>query len=128
MRRSTTSIRRLINECFNLGDILRSKQDGTDWRVILTPHCHLLKQTNHDKPRADHVLLVKAVKAEVVLGEKLDTTKNKADIKQAKETGQMGTVASTDRAIARRAALVCARFSRHPPFVLRFHASRKHPL
>ena len=72
---------------FNLGDVLRSKHDATDWRVILTPHCHLFKQDNQEKPRADHVLLVKAVKAEDVLGEKLVNAKTQAKPAQQKQLG-----------------------------------------
>jgi hypothetical protein len=63
------------NNHLNLGDILRGKQDQEDWRVILTPHCHLLMQSNQTKPRAEHVLLVKAIKTDLVLGEKLDNAK-----------------------------------------------------
>lgn len=61
---------------FNLGDVLRAKHDQADWRVILTPHCHLFTQSNQKEPRADHVLLVKAIKAETVLGDKLANAKS----------------------------------------------------
>jgi CheY-like chemotaxis protein len=85
--------------CFNLGDVLRSKQDSTDWRVILTPHCHLLKQSDQEKPRADHVLLVKAVKAEVVLGGKLDNARMLEDLtKKQKKLGRWAqSPAQTER-------------------------------
>jgi len=73
---------------FSLGDILRSKEDNTDWRVILTPHCHLHKQPDQEKPRADHVLLAKAVKAEVVLGDGLDSAKANEGPKQKKILGR----------------------------------------
>ena len=72
---------------FNLGDILRSELDATDWRVLLTPRCHLFKQENQERPRADHVLLVKAVKAEDVLGEKLNNAKNQPEAAQQKKLG-----------------------------------------
>jgi hypothetical protein len=75
-------------ENFNLGDVLRSKEDASDWRVILTPHCHLFTQQGQDKPRADHVLLVKAVRAEDVLGRKLDNAKAQTKPKQQKRLGE----------------------------------------
>jgi hypothetical protein len=71
--------------CFNLGDVLRAKGDASDWRVILTPHCHLATQSDQAKPRADHILLVRALKAEDVLGEKIANAKDKGKLEQAKK-------------------------------------------
>ena len=73
------------NAHFNLGDVLRSKKDQTDWRVILTPHCHLFKQPSQMKPRAEHVLLVKVINAETVLGEKLINAKTIDEERQKKK-------------------------------------------
>jgi len=64
---------------FNLGDVLRAKRDHADWRVILTPHCYLFKQSAQQEPRADYVLMVKAVEAKTVLGEQLENVKGKED-------------------------------------------------
>ena len=72
---------------FNLGDLLRSRQDVADWRVILTPHCHLFKQQGQDKPKADYALLVKLIRAEEVLGEKLGRAKVEAAPKRKKTLG-----------------------------------------
>jgi len=63
------------NPHFNLGDVLRGKENQAEWRVILTPHCHLFVQAGQEKPRAEHVLLVKVLRAETVLGDKLENTK-----------------------------------------------------
>jgi hypothetical protein len=71
--------------CFNLGDVLRAKEDAGDWRVILTPHCHLVIQSNQVTPRADHVLLVKAIRAEEVLGDKIEKAKGKGKSERAKK-------------------------------------------
>lgn len=60
---------------YNLGDILRAKQDQNDFRVILTPHCHLFTQPNHTCPRADYVLTVKTLPAGEILGEKIANAK-----------------------------------------------------
>jgi len=73
---------------FNLGDILRSLRDSNDWRVVMTPHCHLFKQQGQEKPRADHVLLVRAVKARDVLGEKLDKVKTQEKLQQRRKLSQ----------------------------------------
>ncbi len=72
---------------FNLGDVLRSKEDAEHWYVILTPHCHLFMQDNQTPPRADHVLLVKAIGAQEVLGEKLDKAQALEPEKQTKKLG-----------------------------------------
>lgn len=54
---------------YRLGQIVRSKQDEADLRVVLTPHCQLVKQPNQSVPRASHVLTVRTVPARDVLGD-----------------------------------------------------------
>lgn len=73
---------------YNLGNVLCSRNDNTDWRVILTPHCHLRQQSNQAEPRSDHVLLVKAIKAEIVLGNNFDNAKAKEGPKKQKILGR----------------------------------------
>ncbi|HZC23189.1 MAG TPA: hypothetical protein VE866_07605, partial [Candidatus Binatia bacterium] len=60
---------------FSLGDILRGKENREDFRVVLTPHCHLFPQPNQTCPRADYVLTVKTVSSVEVLGDKIANTK-----------------------------------------------------
>lgn len=72
---------------YNLGDVLRSKQDTGNWHVILTPHCHLFKQPSQKKPRAEHVLLVRAIEARQVLGKKLDNAQAQEPEKRTKKLG-----------------------------------------
>lgn len=51
-----------IRDSLKLGSILRLK--GTeDYRIVLTPHCHLVTQPGDDKPKADYVLTSKALPA-----------------------------------------------------------------
>ena len=40
----------LEHDYFSLGDILLRHESETDFRVILTPHCHLIPQGNQDTP------------------------------------------------------------------------------
>lgn len=49
-----------------LGEILKRK-DSDEIFVVLTPHCHLVVQEGDAQPRADFVLMVKAVPAAIVL-------------------------------------------------------------
>ena len=72
----------LDHNYYNLGDIIRHKENDTDIRVILTPHCYLFTQPGQQVPRADHVLTVKTIPAEDVLGEKI------ANAKGAEQDGQ----------------------------------------
>jgi len=65
----------LEHDYFNLGDIIRAKNNEDDIRVILTPHCYLFKQQGQQQPRADHVLTVKTVPAGEVLGQKIENTR-----------------------------------------------------
>jgi hypothetical protein len=65
----------LNDDSFNLGDVLRHKERSNDLRVIMTPHCHLVRQPGQMQPRADHVLTLKVEATASVLGEKLDKAK-----------------------------------------------------
>ncbi|MCD4727621.1 MAG: response regulator [Pirellulales bacterium] len=51
-----------VSDELRLGEIIRSKKDEAI-HVILTPHCYLKVQDGDMKPRADHVLTVKAFPA-----------------------------------------------------------------
>jgi len=64
----------------SLGDIIQNKENDDDFRVILTPHCHLYMHEGQSKPRADYVLSVKTIEAEKVLGKQIET----ADINKLK--------------------------------------------
>ena len=46
-----------------MGEILQSKQGDKEFRVVLTPHCHLVVQPNADAPRASFVLTIKTAVA-----------------------------------------------------------------
>ena len=83
---------------FNLGDVLRSKADENDWRVILTPHCHLFQQPNQDEPRAKHILVVRTVGPEEALGQKL------ANARQADQQTQTKKLESWSRSPAQTGA------------------------
>jgi len=54
---------------YRLGEIIHSKISG-EYRVILTPHCHLTVQLNEQKPRADFILTVKTVLANDIIQKK----------------------------------------------------------
>lgn len=61
---------------YNLGDIVRgNKKNSDDFRVILTPHCHLVVDEKRPVPKANFVLTVKTVSAQDALGEKLGNAK-----------------------------------------------------
>ncbi len=47
---------------YRLGEIVKSKR-GDEYRVILTPHCHLAVQEGQQVPRADFVLTLRTIKA-----------------------------------------------------------------
>lgn len=57
---------------FSLGDILRNKADENDFRVILTPHCHLVGP----KPKASHVLTVETVSKKEAIGKDFNKAMN----------------------------------------------------
>lgn len=61
---------------YSLGDVLRHKENKNDFRIVLTPHCHLFPQPNQACPRADYVLTVKTVSATDVLGDKIAKAKD----------------------------------------------------
>jgi hypothetical protein len=73
---------RLPRAYYSLGDVLRHKENKSDFRVVLTPHCHLFLHPGKQKPSADYVLTIKTVKATDVLGEKIANAR--ADQKEAK--------------------------------------------
>ena len=73
----------LDHDYYSLGDILRHNRTETDFRVILTPHCHLFLQPNQTTPKADHILTVRTVSASAVLGQK--TSNAKADTQEDKD-------------------------------------------
>jgi len=74
----------LAHDYYSLGDIIKKKDNG-DIRVILTPHCHLFKQSGVPKPRADYILTIKAFSASSVLGEKITNAKGISNEKQKKK-------------------------------------------
>ena len=62
------------NNEFRLGEVLRRKQPAEqelkqpeEFRVVLTPHCHLTVQPSDTAPRADYILTVKAFDARKLL-------------------------------------------------------------
>jgi hypothetical protein len=58
-----------------LGELLRAKTDG-QFRVVLTPHCHLAIQPKKDSPKADYVLTIKTLSAGETLKTNPCTSKN----------------------------------------------------
>jgi hypothetical protein len=73
---------------YSLGDVLRHKQDESDFRVVLTPHCHLFMHPGKQKPSADYVLTVKTVKVADVLVEKIANAKAAQQEAKYKKLGQ----------------------------------------
>jgi hypothetical protein len=63
-----------ISEKFVLGSLLKTKARDGEYRIVLTPHCHLEKQPNQDAPRAEMVLTVVGEKA-VTIAKDLKWTK-----------------------------------------------------
>ncbi|MCX6924744.1 MAG: hypothetical protein NT154_16250 [Verrucomicrobia bacterium] len=53
---------RISGDEYRLGEIVRSKETG-EFRVVLTPHCHLTIQASGAAPRADLVLTAKTIPA-----------------------------------------------------------------
>lgn len=66
---------KITRSYYSLGDILRGKENQNDFRVVLTPHCHLFPQLNQACPKADYVLTLKTVPAAEVLGDKIAKTR-----------------------------------------------------
>lgn len=58
-----------IGSNLRLGEILRSNDDGS-FRVVLTPHCHLIVQPNQEAPRADWLLTLRTIPAADLLADK----------------------------------------------------------
>lgn len=77
----------LDHDHFSLGDIVKSKTED-EYRLLLTPHCHLVIQQNAKQPKADFVLTIKAIPAAQVLGQKIENTKEKTEPQQLKKLGQ----------------------------------------
>ena len=75
----------LDNGHYSLGDILLDKESEEDFRVILTPHCHLFPQRGHKEPKAEHILTVKTVPITDVLGERIETAKQIGEQDQLKK-------------------------------------------
>lgn len=79
---------RLPRAYYSLGDVLRHKGNKSDFRVVLTPHCHLFMHPGKLKPSADYVLTVKTVKVADVLGEKIANAKVVEEAVRQKKLGQ----------------------------------------
>lgn len=56
-----------ISDELRLGEILAGEND--DYRVVLTPHCHLTVQQGAEAPRADFVLTVRTVDARALFAD-----------------------------------------------------------
>jgi len=88
----------LQHDYFSLGDIVQNKEEPSDIRVILTPHCHLIMQNGADAPRAEFVLTIKAMPANDVLGTKIDNVKaNELTVKLKKLRKWANSPAQTER-------------------------------
>ncbi len=74
----------LEHDYFSLGDILIDKESAKNFKVILTPHCHLFLQNNRSEPKAEHILTVKTEPIADVLGDEI----NKAKQKQNQKLGE----------------------------------------
>lgn len=51
---------------YRLGEIIRHKEKN-EFFVVLTPHCHLMRQPGQQVPRAEYIVLVHAIPATAVL-------------------------------------------------------------
>src|SRR3954467_12386714 len=78
---------RLVRDYYSLGDVLRQKEDKADFRVVLTPHCHLFMHSGKKKPSADYVLTIKTANAADVLGEKIANAKAAEEGAKTKKLG-----------------------------------------
>jgi hypothetical protein len=78
---------RLARDYYSLGDLLRHKKHPAEFRIVMTPHCHLFPQRGNP-PRADYVLTIKTVSADTVLGEKLAAVKGEEKAAKQKKLGQ----------------------------------------
>ena len=71
-----------VSDEFRLGEIIRSKHDQAV-RIVMTPHCHLTIQQGDQKPRADHILTLKAFPAKQVLEKEGATWPDREDKREA---------------------------------------------
>lgn len=70
----------------SLGQVLRSRTNQSDVRVVVTPHCYLRVQPGKTKPRAEYVRVVRALPAVDVIGEeKLANCKTAEDAPKSKK-------------------------------------------
>jgi CheY-like chemotaxis protein len=83
-----------IGSTLRLGEILK-RRGSDDFRVLLTPHCHLVIQPSSKVPRADYVLTARTLAANAVLNSKKWSTAEKQLLDELrKRTGvpsQFGT-------------------------------------
>jgi hypothetical protein len=90
---------RLPRSYYSLGDVLQHKHNKTDFRVVLTPHCHLFMHPGQQAPRADYVLTIKTVRATDVLGEKIEGARKTQKAAKHKKLGVWTrSPAQTDKA------------------------------
>ena len=54
---------------YRLGEIIKSKETG-EFRVVLTPHCHLTVQAGETAPRVDMVLTIKTAPATTIINQR----------------------------------------------------------
>src|ERR1017187_8782128 len=66
---------------YRLGEIIKSRETG-EFRVVLTPHCHLTVQAQEAAPRAELVLTVKTVHATDINSQKKWSKKSTEQIDQ----------------------------------------------
>lgn len=65
-----------------LGEILKFKSaDQAQYRVVLTPHCHLKVQAGDKEPRADFVLTVKTTLAQEEISKVWEKKKKSLNLK-----------------------------------------------
>ena len=67
------------------GEIIKHKENANVYRFILTPHCHLVVQPNHGRPRADHVLTALATPLDSNAVKRLGTPNNHPDAQPDRE-------------------------------------------
>jgi CheY-like chemotaxis protein len=99
-----------IAEELRLGQIL---EHGGEYRVVLTPHCHLVVQPQQEVPRADYVLTAKTITAKSLF-EQIPLRGT-----EAQKLDNPSPVPSWIWA-AGRTLLVPSRFSRHAASVCRY--------
>lgn len=75
----------LDHDFYSLGEIVRSKTNNLDIRVIMTPHCHLFTQPGKPAPRAEFVLTIKTVLAKDILKSKMNNLTSLTEPKKDKK-------------------------------------------